>query len=166
MSKDASHKTPVRVRAAGGRGAVLLAAGLAIVGSVGIASAGTQRKDFTRADVESIATTLREADPEIYLIRLPVFRDGRLVGSQMYGSLPMREVEQFARSIGVPLDRNANILAIFDPTDPGDELAGCDGGDGGGPGSHTQSASGGRILADRLESHLAEIEASSYQFLR
>lgn len=153
----------------------MLAAGLGILGTIGVASADRGGKQFTPDDVGAIVSTLREADSRIYLIRLPIFRDGRIVGSQMYGSLPMRDVELLAKSLQVELQRDANVLAVFDPGDEGDDDGGDESGgggggsscdDGGGPGSHVSSQSGGEDLARRLEVLLQDIDASSYQFLR
>ena len=153
----------------------MLAAGLGILGTIGIASAEGGGKQFTPEDVGAIVSTLREADSRIYLIRLPTFRDGRIVGSRMYGSLPMRDVELLAESLKVELQRDANVLAVFDPGDDGDDDGGDAGGgggggsscdEGGGPGSHVSSQSGGEDLARRIEVLLQDIDASSYQFLR
>jgi hypothetical protein len=154
----------------------MLAACLGILGTIGVASADRGGKQFTPDDVGAIVSALREADSRIYLIRLPTFRDGRIVGSRMYGSLPMRDVELLAESLQVELQRDANVLAVFDPAgdesgdDGGDESGGGGGGsscdEGGGPGSHVSSQSGGQNLARQLEVLLQDIDASSYQFLR
>ena len=163
MSNEVIQKGPALARVVRGRGAVLLAAALAVAGTVGIASAASQRKEFTQQDVASIATVLGEADPATYRVRLPVLRDGHVVGSKVYGSLPLGEVAQRARSLGVTLERDANIQAVFASSGAGDDDRARD--EGSGPGSHTQSSSGGTILAD-IETHLAEIDASRYQLLR
>lgn len=150
----------------------MLAAGLGILGTIGVASADGGGKQFTPDDVGAIVSALREADSSIYLIRLPTFRDGRVVGSTMYGSLPMREVELLAESLKVELQRDANVLAVFDPGDDGGDDGGGGGGggsscdEGGGAGSHISSQSGGEALARRIEVLLQDIDASSYQFLR
>lgn len=147
--------------------AVILSGALALTSLVGIASAQSRGKDFTPTDVQEITTTLRSFDPGIYLIRLPVYRDGRVVGQQLYGSLPMKDVELLAESLRVRLDPNANIIAVFDANDGGDESGGGGGcGEGGGPGSHINTASAAWDLVQRLEVLLADIDASKYQFLR
>ncbi len=152
---------------AGFRRASLLAASLGMAAFVGIASAETTGKDFTPDAVEKITLSLREADPSVYLIRLPVFRDGRVVGQQLYGSLPMKEVELLAESLKVRLDPEANIIAVFDPDEGGcSGGGGGGGGEGGGPGSHINTQSAAWDLANRLEVLLADIDASKYQFLR
>lgn len=146
MTNEVTHGGLV-ARAARGKGAVLLAAALAVAGTVGIASAKSRGKEFTAHEVASIAAALDEADPATYGVRLPVLRDGQVVGSKIHGSLPLAEVEQRASSLGLA----------------GDDDRARD--DTGGPGSHTQSSSGGTILSD-IEGHLAEIDASRYQLLR
>jgi hypothetical protein len=171
MSKNRVQSGGPPGRSAGGRRALTLAAGLGILGTIGIASADGGGKQFTPDDVGAIVSTLREADSRIYLIRLPTFRDGRIVGSQMYGSLPMRDVELLAESLKIELQRDANVLAVFDPGDEGDDDGGAGGGgsscdEGGGPGSHVSSQSGGEDLARRIEVLLQDIDTSSYQFLR
>ena len=167
MSKNRIQSARLPAGRPGWRRAITLAAGLGILGTIGVASADGGGKEFTPDDVGAIVSTLREADSRIYLIRLPTFRDGRIVGSKMYGSLPMRDVELLAESLKVELQRDANVLAVFDPGDDGNEGGGgssCD--EGGGPGSHVSSQSGGEDLARRLEVLLQDIDASSYQFLR
>ena len=160
------HKAS-RLGMAGFRRAALLAAALGLTGTVGIATAQSRGKDFTADDVEKMSLTLRESDPSIYLIRLPVFRDGRVVGQQLYGSLPMKEVEMLAESLKVRLDPEANIIAVFDPNDGGcSGGGGGGGGEGGGPGSHINTQSAAWDLANRLEVLLTDIDTSKYQFLR
>lgn len=152
---------------AGFRRAALFSAVLALTSLGGIATAQSRGKDFTPTDVQEITTTLRSYEPGIYLIRLPVYRDGQVIGQQLYGSLPMKDVELLAESLRVRLDPNANIIAVFDPNDGGDESGGGGGcGQGGGPGSHINTASAAWDLVQRLEVLLADIDASKYQFLR
>jgi hypothetical protein len=151
----------------GGTRAILLAAVLAVTGSLGIASAQGRGKDFTPDDVTKIVSSLREADASIYLIRLPVFRDGRIVGQELYGTLPMKDVEQLAESLKVKLDPRANVIAVFDPGDTGDDQGGTStNGKGTGPGSHINTQSAAWDLANRIEVLLEDIDTSSYQFLR
>jgi hypothetical protein len=133
----------------------MLSAALGIIGSLGIASAQSRGKDFTQENVGAIVTTLREADARVFLLRLPVFREGRVVGSRMYGTLPMKDVELFAESLKVRLDPNANIIAVFDPSG-----SGCD------PGSMQGAPATAIDLAKRLDVLLADIDSSRYQFLR
>jgi uncharacterized membrane protein YgcG len=169
--------------ATGWRRALLLTVGLAVVSSLGIASAQTRYKQFTQTEVNAILSQLRTEDPALYLIRLPVFRDGRIIGTRTYGTLPMREVELRADSLRIALDRNANVLGVFDPREDDDggggggggggDDGGSDGGgggdggdDGGGPGSHINTQSAAWNLASRINILLEDIEVSSYQFLR
>jgi uncharacterized membrane protein YgcG len=152
-----------------------------VTGSLGIAFAqrGLPRQ-FTPDDVHSIVTTLQLArHPGIFLVRTPVFINGRVVGSQLHGTLPMKEVERLAESLNIRLDKNANVIAVFDPDD-GDDSGGGDGGggdggggDGGGgdggddhsgPGSHIPA--NGRDLSNRVDVLLRDIDINSYQFLR
>jgi hypothetical protein len=164
------HSSPTRTWAAGWRRGVILAVALGATGTIGIASAQTRNKDFTPEHVTAIVNTLRQSDSRTYLLRLPVFRDGRIVGSKLYGTLPMRQVEQLAESLKVPLVPNANVISVFDPFDEGDESGGGGGGsscsEGGGPGSHINSQSAAWDLAKRLDVLLADIEVSRFQFLR
>ncbi len=151
----------------GGGRAILFAAALAITGSLGIASAQGRGKEFTPDDVGNIVASLREADASIYLIRLPVFRDGRVVGQETYGTLPMKDVERLAESLRVKLDPRANVIAVFDPGDAGDDQGGTStNGKGTGPGSHINTGSAAWDLANRMEVLLEDIDTNSYQFLR
>lgn len=171
QNTDDGTRAQPRGWAPGWRRGVMLAAGLAVTGTIGIASARVTRNQFTTDDVRAISAQLRDADPKIYLVRLPDIQNGRIVGSRMYGNLPMRKVEQLAESMKIDLDRNANVLAVFDPDDPGDQRGGCSGGGGGGggtdccgPGSHVPA--GARDLTERIDILLGDIEVSAYQFLR
>jgi uncharacterized membrane protein YgcG len=170
------------------RRTVAIGAVLVVTGTLGIAAAQRRVKQFTPDDVNTIATSLRSArDEAIYLVRLPVFKDGRVVGSKLHGTLPMKEVEQLAASLNIRLDKNANVLAVFDPNDGDDtggstcggSMCGAQGGSGGGGGSGGRPDEGsdvnepgsmypanGRDLSIRLESILVDIDVSSYQFLR
>lgn len=147
---------------------MLVAAALGVAGTLGIASAQVRIKQFTSDDVRAIATTLRDADPRLYLVRLPVFSGSRIVGSQVYGSLPMREVELLADSMHIRLDRNANVISVFDPSEGDDSGGGGGGGggDGGGPGSHINTQSAAWDLADRVDILLRDIDVNTFQFLR
>jgi hypothetical protein len=166
---SALQQLPARRRAwaAGWRRAALISAALGATAVAGIASAQTRQRQFTPQDVTAIVNTLRDSDPKIYAIRLPVFLGDRIVGSRLYGSLPMREVERLADSLRVPLRTDANVIAVFDPRDAGDDSGGGGGGgDGGGPGSHINTQSAAWSLADRTRVLLTDIDVSAYQFLR
>ena len=156
--------------------AILVAATLGVIGSFGVASAQLPpKKNFTDEDVRAITHTLHGVDPKLYLIRVPVFTRGVITGSQVYGSLPMSKVERLAASLRITLDRNANVLAVFDDGDEsGDTSGGGDtGGEGGGgsdcsvgggPGSHIPAQA--FDLSNRINVLLRDIETSRYQFLR
>jgi uncharacterized membrane protein YgcG len=158
--------------------AVLVAATLGVIGSFGVASAQLPpKKNFTADDVSAITHSLHGVDPKLYLIRVPVFTRGIITGSQVYGSLPMSKVERLAASLRVTLDRNANVLAVFDDGDSsgdtsggGSESGGGEGGGGsdcsvgGGPGSHIPAQA--FDLSNRINVLLRDIETSRYQFLR
>jgi hypothetical protein len=173
---DNANKSPGRAWAAGWKRVSMLAAGIAVAGSIGVASAQTLRINFTPQDVSEIGTAIEGSDSTIYLLRLPTFVGDRIVGQRVVGNLPVKEVEKLAASLHVKLDPNANIIAVFDPDDNtcqggsdqgGASTQGGAGTQGGnGPGSMTQTRASGFELSEKLEVVLENIEASRYQFLR
>lgn len=179
MSEENARSTKQSGERTRTRRAIFAAVALAVVGTVGfgIASAQTApKKNFTAADVSAITHELRGTDPKYYLIRVPVFQRGIIVGSELHGDLPMSKVERLAASLRVHLDRNANVLAVFDSNDDGGDTSGggsdgggSDGGGsdcsvGGGPGSHIPAQA--FELGNRINVLLRDIETSRYQFLR
>lgn len=110
-------------------------------------------RDFTAEDINAIMLELRRANPEDYLVQLPVFRGSLVVGQRTYGSMPLARVERIASSRGVRLDPGSNMLGVFAP---------CS---GGGAGSHTPSQSAGNLLGSRIESIVNNVDTSRYQYL-
>src|SRR5215510_10466984 len=85
-------------------------------------------KAFTEDEVRQVEAVLKEVRPDTYRIILPEFRDGKVVGSKTYGSLPVTQVRRVASQRNIAFSDSGNVQAVFSP-------------DGGGPGSHTESQS-------------------------
>jgi hypothetical protein len=127
----------------------------------GLAAASAQaphaRTSFTQADLASIKAQLRGLDPKSYRIVLPVVAGGRVVGTETFGALPFNEVRRMANEQNLgSVTPTGNVQAISD-------LARTD---GGGPGSHTESSSGGTRLMEQIDSILEQVDGSQYFLLR
>ena len=111
---------------------------------------GSSAKEFTEADANEVRELLKKLDPAAYRIVLPVFKEGRIVGSEAYGSLPVTEVRKVASLRQIDYQENGNVQAIFQS---------CS---GGGAGSHTESQSPGSDVGKRIEKIIASIDKSRY----
>jgi len=96
-------------------------------------------KTFTKAEVSEIMSLLKARDPNHYRVVLPKFENGRIVGSETYGRLPVTQVRRLASLSNVVYSENGNLQAIFNP---------CN---GGGAGSHVESQSSGTDIGRRIE---------------
>ncbi len=112
------------------------------------------RDNFTEQDVQRIQEVLRELNKNEYRIVLPTFDDGEIVGSEVYGSLPVTEVRQVAVSKGISYSETGNLQAVFQS---------CE---GGGAGSHTESESAARGTDDRIDQILENIDKSKFILVR
>jgi hypothetical protein len=111
------------------------------------------RKDFTEKEVGEIKALVADLDPKVYRVVLPTFQDGRIVGAETRGSLPVTEVRKVASALNVRYAEDANLQAVFQS---------CN---GGGAGSHTESQSGGTDVGRRIERILQNIDKSRYVLL-
>jgi hypothetical protein len=114
---------------------------------------GPKQKAFTQAEVSEIQSVLKELDPKNYHVVLPKFKDGRIVGSETYGQLPVAQVRRLASISNIAYDNNGNLQAV---------LCQCN---GGGAGSHVDSKSGGHDISNRIESIVQNISRSEYNLL-
>jgi hypothetical protein len=110
-------------------------------------------KTFSEAEVSAIRSVLKDLDPKNYRIVLPKFKDGRTVGSESYGQLPVAQVRRLASMSNLAFDKNGNLQAVF---------CQCN---GGGEGSHTESQSPGTDIGKRIEKIVQNIGRSEYIFL-
>ncbi|WP_025741339.1 hypothetical protein [Aquimarina pacifica] len=121
--------------------------------------------DFTQEDVRRITQVLNELDEDEYRIVLPVFKDSKIVGSEVYGNLPITEVRRVAISKGISYVEKGNLQAIFQS---------CE---GGGAGSHVNSDSAargndseadadGNAVYDRIDQILKNIDKSKFIQIR
>ncbi len=121
--------------------------------------------DFTQEDVQRITNVLNELDPDTYRVVLPVFKNSEIVGSQVYGNLPITEVRRVAISKGISYVETGNLQAIFQS---------CE---GGGAGSHVNSDSAARgndseadadgsAVYDKIDQILANIDKSKFIQIR
>ena len=79
-------------------------------------------KEFTEADMVAVRTVLKEVDPTAYRAVLPEFNNGRIVGSQTFGTLPLTEVTRVASSQGVRLADTGNLQVIVMSTQAGNSM--------------------------------------------
>ncbi|HEY3132947.1 MAG TPA: hypothetical protein VGL91_26080 [Acidobacteriota bacterium] len=131
---------------------VLLAAfvcGLLSCVAVGQGYRPTQ-KTFTKAEVSEIMSLLKGRDPNHYRIILPKFENGRIVGSETYGRLPVTQVRRLASLSNVPYSENGNLQAIFQS---------CN---GGGAGSHVESQTPGTDIGRRIDRIVRNIGRSEF----
>ena len=134
-----------------GAAAVLLFVILLLAGACQTMRDG--EKDFTAKEVSEVKALLDGLDPKVYRVVLPTFGDGKPVGKETKGSLPVTEVRKVASALNVRYTEDANLQAVFQS---------CN---GGGAGSHTESQSGGTDVGRRIERILQSIDKSRYILL-
>ncbi len=110
--------------------------------------------DFTENDILRIHKTLESLDVDEYRVVLPVFENGKVVDSKVYGNLPITEIRQVAVSKGISYSETGNLQAVFQN---------CR---GGGAGSHVNSDSGAKGVDDRLDQILKNIDKSKFVQIR
>jgi hypothetical protein len=108
------------------------------------------QKTFTKAEVSEIISLLKRHDPSHYRIVLPKFEDGRIVGSQTYGRLPVTQVRRLASLSNVVYSENGNLQAIFQS---------CN---GGGAGSHVESQTPGSDIGKRIQRIVKNMGSSEF----
>ncbi len=109
-------------------------------------------KAFTEEEVRQVEAVLNGVRPDTYRIILPEFRDGKVVGSKTYGSLPVTQVRRVASQRNIPFSDSGNVQAVFSP-------------DGGGAGSHTESQSPGTDIGRRIEKIIERLDKSQYTLI-
>jgi hypothetical protein len=96
----------------------------------------TAKRALTAADVDRIKAILAQEEPSRYRLTLPEFRDGRVVGTQVIGAMPIDQVELIASRQKLTIRPSANLHVVFAGSlGSGDGGAGGGGG-GNGPNSH------------------------------
>lgn len=134
------------------RSSVLLAA--FVCGSLSCVAVGQgyrpTPKTFTKTEVSEIMALLKGRDPNHYRIILPKFENGRIVGSETYGRLPVTRVRQLASASNVAYSENGNLQAIFQS---------CN---GGGPGSHIEARSTSMDVGRRIDKIVKNIGRSEF----
>lgn len=122
---------------------------------LGLSSCKKQIRDnFTEQDVQRIQAVLNELSTSEYRIVLPTFDDGEVVGSKVYGRLPVTEISQVAVSQGISYSETGNLQAVFQS---------CE---GGGAGSHTESESAAKGAGDRINQILENLDKSKFILIR
>ena len=108
------------------------------------------KKTYTAEDISAVLEAVNTLSDSTYRLVLPEFRDGKIVGSKVYGSLAVTQVRRIASSRELEYEENGNLQAIFQS---------CS---GGGAGSHTPSQSAGQDIGKRIENILSHIDKSEY----
>src|ERR1041384_674081 len=72
-------------------------------------------KTFTEEEVRQVEAVLNGVRPDTYRIILPEFRDGKVVGSKTYGTLPVTQVRRVASQRNIAFSDNGNVQAVFSP---------------------------------------------------
>lgn len=119
--------------------------------AAGCRTSAAARKDFSESEVAEVRALLKDADPARSRVVLPRFENGRVVGSDVYGSLPITEVQRLATIRNVAIPGTGNVQVVFANS--------CN---GGGAGSHTSSQTPGSDLGRRIERVLADVDRSRY----
>jgi hypothetical protein len=94
------------------------------------------RRGLTSADVARIQSIVAKEEPSHYRLVLPEFRDGRAVGSQVVGAMPIDQVELIARRQNVTIRPNAQLHVVLAGPLRSDDGGAGGGGGGNGPNSH------------------------------
>ena len=118
---------------------------------VGCRPTDRDTKGFTEAEVAQVQDVLKDVKPEIYRIVLPEIKDGKVVGSKTYGSLPVTAVKMVASQRNIAFSEGGNAQAVFSESRDG--------------GSHTPSQSPGSDIGRRIERILERIDKSQYILL-
>lgn len=111
-----------------------------------------ETKAFTEEEVRQVEAVLNGVGPDTYRIVLPEFRDGKVVGSKTYGSLPVTQVRRVASQRNIAFSDSGNVQAVFSS-------------DGGGAGSHTESQSPGTDIGRRIEKIIERLDKSQYTLI-
>jgi hypothetical protein len=109
-------------------------------------------KTFTKDEVSAITLLLKKLDPKDYRIVLPKFENGRIVGSETYGRLPVTQVRRLASMSNVAYSESGNLQAVFES-------------DGDGPGSHVESRTPATGVGRRIERIVQNIGRNEFSLL-
>ena len=126
---------------------------------VGCKPTDRDTKNFTEAEVAQVQAILKDVKPETYRIILPEIKDGKVVGSKTYGSLPVTEVRRVASQRNIEFSETGNVQAVFM------SQSASAGGDGSGAGSHTPSQTPGTDIGSRIEKILERLDKSQYTLI-
>jgi hypothetical protein len=111
------------------------------------AESGRTDKSFDEQEIAEIQEALKGLDPAGYRIVLPQLENGRVVGSETYGSLPLTEVRRVASERAITFVDDGNVQAILSNS---------------GAGSHTESQTPGTDIGRRIETILQGLDKSEY----
>jgi hypothetical protein len=138
------------------RSRFVLALALGVAVAVGFAA--SCRRALSADQAAEIRDLFVGDDPASYRLVLPVFEDGRVVRTEVYGSLPLDRVQQIAVRQGIDLREAAQIHAVIVH---GANNGGA--GSGGGGGGTMQSTPAKKL--DRLHEILRRVNPQQYQLV-
>jgi hypothetical protein len=120
----------------------------------------TRRRSLTAAQAKEIHDLFVGDDPASYRLSLPVFEDGKVKKTEVYGAMPLDRVRQVATRKNVPLRTDAQIHAVIGQNTGG---TGGTGGVSGTAGGSMQTTPGNKI--ERLKQILRGLDQTRYQLL-
>jgi hypothetical protein len=132
---------------------------------IGFGACIWQRQKMTQPKLADIMTIIDKENPRGYRFTLPVMEGERVVGTKVFGAMPLERVERIASQRGIAISPESQLHVII----VGDGDDGGGGGGGGGGGDDTgHSMCGAQAHVERIEQLrelVKDLDEQQYQLI-